>query len=128
MSERRRRRTKEEDSDAESQASGENQHSDSESESGSSVHDEEEPALPNYDEAVKLEPETEATTVTSEKKGESKPRSAANTPKKDPAVVPRSDRFFLHDNREGSSGKAGIGRSPRKGEPTRDSERGVDKR
>lgn len=84
--------------------------------------------MPNYDEAVKLEPETEATTVTSEKKGESKPRSAANTPKKDPAVVPRSDRFFLHDNREGSSGKAGIGRSSRKGEPTRDSERGVDKR
>lgn len=121
MSEGRRRRTREEDSDAESQASEENHHSDSESESDSSVRDEEEP-VPNYEEAVKLETETEATIVV-DKKEEVKPRSAANTPKRDPAVVPRSDRFFLHDNRESGSGKTGSGRSPRKGESARELER-----
>ncbi len=120
MSERRRRKAKEDESDAESQASEENQQSDSESENGSSTHDADEPSPPAYDEAVKLEPETNATSVESPKKDDAKSRSPA--PKRDPAVVPRSDRFFLHDDRE-SGGKSASGRGLRRGEASRGPDR-----
>ena len=115
MSERRRRKAKEDESDAESQASEENEQSDSESETGSSPHDADEPSPPNYDEAVKLEAETNAVSAKGSKKDESKSRTPGAAPKKDPAVVPRSDRFFLHDDRE-SGGKSASGRGARRGE------------
>lgn len=122
MSERRRRKAKDEESDSESEASGENQHSDSESETGESANDEDETSPPNYEEAVKLESVITDSTAVGSKKTGSKTRGTESAPKKDPAFVPRSDRFFLHDNREGSgngkTGSTGTGRNMRKSEPS----------
>lgn len=115
MSERRRRKAKEDESDAESQASEENDQSDSGSEVGASPHEADEPLPPNYDEAVKLEAETNAVSLKDSKKDDSKSRTPGTTPKRDPAVVPRSDRFFLHDDRE-SGGKSASGRGARRGD------------
>ena len=97
MSDRRRRRAKEEDSDVESVSSEEEASSDSENESESS-DDAEEGSPPNYDEAVQLENDTKETIV--ETKSIKAQRPVLLKEKKDPSFVPRSERFFLHDNRE----------------------------
>ena len=114
MSERRRRRANEDTSDNES----ENSHVDgSESESDASVADDQQDAAPpNYDEAVKLETEVKETKLTKNQSIQ-KPREDGTQLKKDPAFVPRSERFFLHDDRDdappgnsrGAGGRGGRG-------------------
>lgn len=112
MSDRRRRTVKEEESDDESQQSD----VDSGSEDNASNQGAE---LPTYDEAVKLEAEQNHSTVRPAREPR-KPREE-RLPKKDPSQVPRSERFFLHDDREGD--KSGGMRSNRrfegKSEPDR---------
>lgn len=113
MSDRRRRRAKEDDSDEESQHS----EVESGSEAGAS-NDEVE--LPSYDEAVKLEAENNVP-ASGSKREVRKPRVEGRIAKQDPSTVPRSERFFLHDDREGE--KSGGMRSGRKFEGKSEPER-----
>lgn len=112
MSDRRRRTVKEEESEDESQQS--------DVESGSEADASNEGAeLPSYDEAVKLEAEQNNSTVRPAREPR-KPREE-RLPKKDPSQVPRSERFFLHDDRDGEKG--GGMRSNRRFEGKPDPER-----
>jgi hypothetical protein len=108
MSQRRRRQTEEENSVSDhSENSANYKQSDSESE-------QEDPTLPTYEDALKLV--SEETPVS--KKTPNKISNDVQKKKQDPAFVPRSDRFFLHDNREDDAkqtgGRGGVGSSDHK--------------
>jgi hypothetical protein len=104
MSNRRRRQVRDDDSDAES---GDNSDPGSDNENAKSGSDAE---LPTYDEAVKLETDTKQSIASPNAQSASGRKQGAAPPeRKNPAFVPRSDRFFLHDNREDEDGNQGSG-------------------
>jgi hypothetical protein len=106
MGDRRRRRAKDVESDAESENSRDNQNSGSESGSDDGYA-----RPPNYEDVVELESDTREQVLGNPVSLPGrKPRNEIPA-KKDASFVPRSERFFLHDNRDDDNGggKRGFG-------------------
>jgi hypothetical protein len=99
MGDRRRRRARDVESDAESENSQEYQNSGSESGS-----DDGDASPPNYEDVVELESDTKEQVLGNPVSLPGrKPRNEFPA-KKDASFVPRSERFFLHDNRDDDTG------------------------